>query len=406
MLQLLKNARLKYKFWLLNIVVLAVLCLLVLYAMDLMATASGRPFAEVFGEYAGEFAGVVTVLILLEMAGSQLLITFIERHVLRLRDTMVAVQRSGNLSQRAVVDSEDEIGAMASAFNAMQDRTMEVVSSMKQAIDHLHHEARELTTAAEQRRDELSRQQAGTDRSADVIQAMLQSFTGIAEQAEIAKTLSHEARNAANHGGDRVRQSTESIQGLAEAIQRSASSVESLAANSQAISDAVEEIRGIAEQTNLLALNAAIEAARAGEQGRGFAVVADEVRKLAQRVQDSTEQIQGTIDRLLKAMDGALTQMTGSSEDASRCVGEAQEGQKALEAINEVVGRIDTTNEQIAAVSADQTASTDEVIANVQSIRDATQNMVGQLADSASMSQRLKELIDSLEDAANRVTVQ
>ncbi|MDX1755838.1 MAG: methyl-accepting chemotaxis protein [Marinobacter sp.] len=405
MLQLLKNARLKYKFWLLNILVLAVLCLLVLYAMDLIATVSGRPFPEVFANYASEFAGVVAVLMMLEMAGSQLLITFIERHVRRLRDTMVAVQRSGNLSQRAVVDSRDEIGAMASAFNAMQDRTMEVVRSMKQAIEHLNHEARELATAAEQRRDELSRQQAGTDRSADVIQAMLQSFSGIAEQAEIAKTLSNEARNAASHGGERVRQSTDSIQGLAGAIQRSADSVQELATNSQAISEAVAEIRGIAEQTNLLALNAAIEAARAGEQGRGFAVVADEVRQLAQRVQDSTEQIQGTIDRLLQAMDTALSQMTGSSEDASRCVGEAQEGQKALEAINEVVGRIDTTNEEIAAVSADQTASTDDVIANVQSIREATQAMVGQLADSASMSQRLKALIDSLEDAANRVTV-
>ena len=405
MLQLLKNARLKYKFWLLNIVVLAVLCLLVLYAMDMMADAAGRPFSEVFADTALEFAVVVAVLMVLEMAGSQLLISFIERHVHRLKATMVAVQTSGNLSERATVDSTDEIGAMASAFNAMQDRTMEVVKSMKQAIERLRDEVQELTTAAEQRRDELSRQQSGADRSADVIATMLQSFSGIAEKAEIAKTLSHEARNAAVDGGERVRVSTESIQGLAGAIQQSADSVQALAENSHEISHAVAEIKGIAEQTNLLALNAAIEAARAGEQGRGFAVVADEVRKLAQRVQDSTDQIQGTIDRLLQAMDTAVAQMTGSSEDASRCVGEAQQGREALEAINEVVGRIDRTNEEIATVSAEQTASTDDVIANVQSIRDATQNMVTQLADSADMSRRLKALIDSLETAANRVTV-
>ncbi|SFM75890.1 methyl-accepting chemotaxis protein [Marinobacter zhejiangensis] len=405
MLRLLRNARLKYKFWLLNIVVLAVLCLLVLYAMNHIAAATGRPFWDVFSDTALEFAVVVAVLMGLEMAGSQLLISFIERHVHRLKGTMVAVQNSGDLSQRALVDSRDEIGEMAMAFNAMQDRTMAVVRSMKEAIDRLHHEVRELATAAEQRRDELSRQQAGTDRSAEMIETMLQSFNGIAEQAEIAKTLSHEARNAAVHGGERVSQSTVSIRGLAEAIQQSANSVQSLAANSQEISSAVAEIKGIAEQTNLLALNAAIEAARAGEQGRGFAVVADEVRKLAQRVQDSTDQIQGTIDRLLQAMDAAVSQMTVSSLDAGRCVDEAQEGQQALEAINEVVSRIDHTNEEIATVSADQTASTDDVIANVQSIREATQNMVSQLSDSAEMSQRLKALIDSLEEAANKVSV-
>ncbi|UDL04265.1 methyl-accepting chemotaxis protein [Marinobacter sp. CA1] len=405
MLQLLKNARLKYKFWLLNIVVLAVLCLLVLYAMNMIAALTDRSFAEVFANTAVEFGGLVAVLMLLEMAGSQMLISFIERHVHRLKGTMVAVQSSGNLSQRATVDSHDEIGEMASAFNAMQDRTMDVVKSMKQAIERLHVEVHELTRASEQRRDDLSRQQASTDSSATVIAQMLQSFNGIAEQAGIAKTLSHEARKAAVDGSTQVRRSTDSIRGLADVIGQSANSVQALSANSHEISHAVAEIKGIAEQTNLLALNAAIEAARAGEQGRGFAVVADEVRKLAQRVQDSTDQIQGTIDRLLTAMDGAVAQMGSSSEDASRCVGEAEQGREALDAINDVVSRIDRTNEEIAAVSAEQTAATDDVLANVEGIRDATENMVVQLADSAEMSQRLKTLIDSLESAANRVTV-
>ncbi|MCR8914853.1 methyl-accepting chemotaxis protein [Marinobacter panjinensis] len=405
MLQLLRNARLKYKFWLLNIVVFVVLCLLVLYAMNTIAGLTDQSFSAVFSETAGGFALVVTVLMVLEMAGSQLLISFIERHVYRLKTTMVSVQASGNLSERAHVDSTDEIGEMAQAFNAMQDRTMGVVKSMKQAIDHLHNEVRALTTAAEARRDDLSRQQSGADRSAEVVEAMLQSFTGIAEQAGIAKTLSHEARNTAVDGSERVSRSADSIRQLATAIQTSANSVQALAENSHEISHAVAEIKGIAEQTNLLALNAAIEAARAGEQGRGFAVVADEVRNLAQRVQDSTDQIQGTIDRLLTAMDAAVTQMTGSSEDASRCVDESEEARKSLDAINSVVSRIDETNQEIANVSADQTASTDQVLANVQSIRDTTESMVTQLTESADMSKRLKQLIDSLEEASNRVTV-
>ncbi|WP_418141495.1 methyl-accepting chemotaxis protein [Marinobacter sp. MA] len=405
MLTLLRNARLKYKFWLLNIVVFAVLCLLVLYAMQTIAGQTGKSFDQVFADTAPGFALVVAVLMVLEMAGSQLLISFIERHVNRLKNTMVDVQSSGNLSQRAVVDSTDEIGEMASAFNAMQDRTVGVVRSMKEAIDRLHREVEELTSAAEARRDDLGRQQQGADRSAEVIEAMLQSFTGIAEQAGIAKTLSHEASDAARDGSTRVGQSADSIRKLADVVRNSASSVEALAENSHEISHAITEIRGIAEQTNLLALNAAIEAARAGEQGRGFAVVADEVRKLAQRVQDSTDQIQGTIDRLLSAISTAVNQMTGSSEDATRCVEESEEGRRALEAINEVVSRIDHTNQEIANVSADQTAGTDDVLANVQGIRETTQNMVTQLAESADMSRRLKKLIDSLEEASSKVTV-
>jgi len=405
MLTLLQNIRLKYKFWLLNIVVFTVLCLLVLYAMQLMANRLGVSFAEVFSDTAPGFALVVALLMVLEMAGSQLLISFIERHVNRLKDTMLSVQASGNLSERASVDSSDEIGQMASAFNAMQDRTVDVVRSMKTAIERLNQEVRELTSAAEARRDDLTRQQTGADRSAEVIETMLQSFVGIAEQSGIAKTLSHEARDSAMAGRECVSQSADSIRELEQVVRSSAESVESLAENSHEIGQTITEIKGIAEQTNLLALNAAIEAARAGEQGRGFAVVADEVRKLAQRVQDSTDQIQTRLDKLLAAMNTSVQQMTGSSENAARCVEESEQGRKALDAINEVVTRIDQTNQEIADMSSAQTAGTDDVLANVQGIRETTQSMVTQLSDSAEMARRLKHLIESLEEAASKVTV-
>ncbi|RKR71382.1 methyl-accepting chemotaxis protein [Marinobacter nauticus] len=405
MLTLLRNIRLKYKFWLLNILVFAVLCLLVLYAMQVIAGQTESNFSQVFAETAPGFALIVAVLMALEMAGSQLLISFIERHVNRLKDTMVAVQTSGDLSRRADVDSRDEIGEMAAAFNAMQDRTSDVVRSMKTATEHLHQEVESLTQRAAARRDSLTRQQEGANRSAESVEAMLQSFVGIAEQAGIAKTLSTEARETAVNGSQRVSQSADSIRRLASVVRQSAGSVQSLAENSHEIGQTITEIKGIAEQTNLLALNAAIEAARAGEQGRGFAVVAEEVRNLARRVQDSTDQIQTTLDRLLASMNTAVEQMTGSSDDAERCVEESEKGRQALEAINEVVGRIDRTNQEIADMSAEQTADTDQVLTNVQDIRETTRNMVVQLSESADMTQRLEQLIRSLEEASAKVTV-
>jgi methyl-accepting chemotaxis protein len=405
MLTLLRNIRLKYKFWLLNILVFAVLCLLVLYAMQVIAGQTESSFSQVFADTAPGFALIVAVLMALEMAGSQLLISFIERHVNRLKDTMVAVQTSGDLSRRADVDSRDEIGEMAAAFNAMQDRTSDVVRSMKTATEHLHQEVESLTQRAAARRDSLTRQQEGANRSAESVEAMLQSFVGIAEQAGIAKTLSTEARETAVNGSQRVSQSADSIRMLASVVRQSAGSVQSLAENSHEIGQTITEIKGIAEQTNLLALNAAIEAARAGEQGRGFAVVAEEVRNLARRVQDSTDQIQTTLDRLLASMNTAVEQMTGSSDDAERCVEESEKGRQALEAINEVVGRIDRTNQEIADMSAEQTADTDQVLTNVQDIRETTRNMVVQLSESADMTQRLEQLIRSLEEASAKVTV-
>lgn len=405
MLTLLRNIRLKYKFWLLNILVFAVLCLLVLYAMQVIAGQTESSFSQVFSDTAPGFALIVAVLMALEMAGSQLLISFIERHVNRLKNTMVAVQTSGDLSRRADVDSRDEIGEMAAAFNAMQDRTSDVVRSMKTATEHLHQEVESLTQRAAARRDSLTRQQEGANRSAESVEAMLQSFVGIAEQAGIAKTLSTEARETAVNGSQRVSQSADSIRMLASVVRQSAGSVQSLAENSHEIGQTITEIKGIAEQTNLLALNAAIEAARAGEQGRGFAVVAEEVRNLARRVQDSTDQIQTTLDRLLASMNTAVEQMTGSSDDAERCVEESEKGRQALEAINEVVGRIDRTNQEIADMSAEQTADTDQVLTNVQDIRETTRNLVVQLSESADMTQRLEQLIRSLEEASAKVTV-
>jgi methyl-accepting chemotaxis protein len=403
MLETLKNARVRYKFWLLNIVILGVLCLLALFAISQIANTAERDFVEVFWQQAPAFAAVVTVLMLFEMACSQLLIHFIERHINRLKDVMVTVHHTGNLSRRAEVDSRDEIGEMADAFNSMLDRTGEVIKSIKGAVNQLHGESSSLTSDAHLRRSELQKQQDGARHSAEVIETMLHSFAGIAARAENAKALSHSAREAAAAGAQQVSKTTKAVEKLSGIIHTATDNIGALADSSQNITRAVSEIRSIAEQTNLLALNAAIEAARAGEQGRGFAVVADEVRSLAQRVQDSTTQIQRTMEGLLRAMNNSVNQMTDSDAQVALCMEESNIGLLALHNITELVEEIAKANENIASTSADHTHSTDAVLANVHAIRDTTQNLADQLVNTAEMSQRLKKLIGSLEEAAMKV---
>ncbi|AMO75469.1 MULTISPECIES: methyl-accepting chemotaxis protein [Pseudomonas] len=365
--------------------------------------APGADLWQVFGERALAYAGAVLVLMMALLAASQLLIRFILTHLLKLRDVMQHVERSGDLSARVPLDSRDEVGQMATAFNAMQAGYQRVVGTVAQAAGRLDEGARTLAQSMGQVRQGMLGQQSETDQAATAINEMSTTVHHIAQHAADTRDQSQEADRLAGAGQQVVGRVGESIAGLSQGVQQTAQMIQQLAEDSQKISSVVSVIHGIAEQTNLLALNAAIEAARAGEMGRGFAVVADEVRNLAKRVQDSTDEITQMINALQSGTRDAVEFMQESSIKADGCVEQAQEAGEALAAIAGAVALMRESNTQIAVAAEQQSQVAEEMTRSVVGIRDVTELTVQQTVDSAGTSHQLAELAGELSRAIRQL---
>ncbi|MFQ7899185.1 methyl-accepting chemotaxis protein [Stutzerimonas degradans] len=358
---------------------------------------------QVLGEHFFSYAGAVAVLMLGLLGASQLLISFLLSHLNTLKDVMLHVERSGDLSARVPLESGDEVGQMASAFNAMQSGYQRIVSTVAQAAARLDDGAGRLAASMSDVRQGMLGQQSETDQAATAINEMSATVFHIAEHASDTRDRSQHADQLASDGQRVVARVEQSIANLSVGVQQTAETIGQLAADSQKINGVVSVIHSIAEQTNLLALNAAIEAARAGEAGRGFAVVADEVRNLARRVQDSTDEITGMIGNLQAMTRDAVEFMQESSFKADDCVREAREAAQALESITAAVAQMRDSNTQIAVAAAQQSEVAEELNRSVTGIRDVTEQTVQQTVDSASTSSQLAALSGELSRAIGQL---
>ncbi|HTN29595.1 MAG TPA: methyl-accepting chemotaxis protein [Pseudomonas sp.] len=365
--------------------------------------ARGAGLGEVFIERAGSYALAVMVLMLLLLASSQLLIHFLLTHLNTLHGVMLHVERSGDLSARVPLDSRDEVGQMASAFNAMQAGYQRIVGVVAQSAAQLDVGATRLATSMGQVQSGMIGQQSETDQTATAINEMSMTVHHIAQHAADTRDQSLAADQLANTGKSVVENVEQSIAGLSNGIQETAQMVERLAVDSEKISGVVNVIHGIAEQTNLLALNAAIEAARAGEQGRGFAVVADEVRNLAKRVQDSTDEITSMVNNLQGGTRDAVEFMRDSSLRADDCVQLAREAERALSEIAQAVAQMRDSNMQIATAAEQQSQVAEEMTRSVIGIRDFSEKTVLQTKDSTSTSTELANLASELNQAIGKL---
>ncbi|KIE42898.1 methyl-accepting chemotaxis protein [Geobacter anodireducens] len=304
---------------------------------------------------------------------------------------------SGDLTARADVDSADEMGLLAREVNSTATKINEIIGMVAQnasqvtaAATQLHATSTQMSTGAEE-----VAQQAATVATAS--EEMAATSAEIAHNCSLAAESSRHANDRAETGSDVVQETLTVMNHIAERVKDSAHTVESLGERSDQIGEIIGTIQDIADQTNLLALNAAIEAARAGEQGRGFAVVADEVRALAERTTKATKEISQMIKAIQGETKGAVISMEEGVREVGKGTSNASKSGEALQAILEQIGGVTMQVSQIATAAEEQTATTGEINNNIQQITEVVQLTARGAEESAQAAEQLAKLAEELQ---------
>lgn len=311
----------------------------------------------------------------------------------------------GDLTQRIDVNGRDEMTELSRAMLQMQTELRNTITHITQSSSELASASEELSAVAEDSTSHLMRQNDEVQQAASAVTEMSAAIDEVARNAGATAEASNESARFAHEGRDRVRETVDSLRGMTTGFTHTSATIEGLADQSRDIGKVLDVIRAIADQTNLLALNAAIEAARAGEAGRGFAVVADEVRALAHRTQESTAEIEQMIDKVQSGTEAAVISMRESVEQANKTLDIAEIAGGSLDAIYERAGQISERNLVIASAAEEQAAVAREVDRNIVNISDLSTQTAAGSKQSAGASHELSRLAVELNNAVTRFKV-
>ena len=355
---------------------------------DLISTLSLTSFAR---------WGLQAAIVLLAAVAAYFAARRLSRPLSRLQAEIEIIEHESDLTRRMTRDRYDEVGAIAASLNRMFYKFNDIIEKIMMETTQLTDAAEQMSSVAAESQQKILRQQSETDQVATAVTEMSATVSEVAQNTTRAASAADQASQTAVQGQEVVLRAINSTDEVAKYIKSASEVVAKLESRSENIDSVLDVIRSIAEQTNLLALNAAIEAARAGEQGRGFAVVADEVRSLASRTQASTVEIQSMIEQLQAEAKRSVETMEQSHIIAGNSIEQTREAGEAFSGIVERVNEINDMNIQIASASEEQSAVAEEINRNVVVISEMAQHTTEGSFQIASASEQISNLAEELQ---------
>lgn len=311
----------------------------------------------------------------------------------------------GDLTQRLAVNGRDEIASLAKGFNQFASNIQQLLHEVSSSADQIASSAQAMDDVSSTAEQNIQRQNAETEQISTAVEEMSVTAREVAQNAELTSEAARQADAETHSGRQVVNTALDAVSDLANETQAAAQAIEKLGNDIEGISSVIDVIRGVAEQTNLLALNAAIEAARAGEQGRGFAVVADEVRTLASRTQESTQQIQAKVESLQVDAHQAVEKMLKNRQSADATIELTGKAGTSLESITQSVERITDMSQQIASAAEEQSSVANMVSENLVTITQLAQATDDSTQQVFANTKGLNEFVGSLRGCVGRFKV-